>query len=223
MAFNFESMMSKEKWKLDLFSGNDDLKISDLRGTGNPFNNVDIGFLVLHCVYGDKMDLTVGGGGCKQMYFPIASGTGAQYLRMSEMKFGGADTNGLKWMALFGCHTLYHVNWSSMQNAGIKPYNSNLHLLLGTDTDVAIEPHVGELWAQYMFHGTNGNGPMKIKDAWYAAGAKAYGDASGYTDYSGLNPMIFAVAGDSACTDDYLQTNAVPAGTWTYDSKPVYP
>lgn len=226
VALKFDDGMSRRGWKNRLFRGNDDLKIADLRGTGNPFNNVNVGLLNLHCVYGDKLDLTVGGNGCFQMYFPIASGTSSEYLRMSEMKFGGADTNGLKWMALFGCHTLYHVNWNSMQNAGVKPYNSNLRLLLGTDTNVAIEPSVGALWAQYMIKGDGTtSGPMQIKTAWYKAGIEAYRIGVRSADYSNLIPMIFAVAGDSASMADYLQStnNAALSGTWTYNSQQVYP
>jgi len=85
------------------------------------------------------------------MYFPIAAGTGSQYLRMSEMNFGGPTrTNGLKWMVLDACTSLYHVNWSSMQSQNVKPYNSNLHLLLGVDTDDSVEPLIGQYFADYM-------------------------------------------------------------------------
>ncbi len=226
VALNFLGRMESGKWKNKVFLDNDNLKIADLRGAGNPFNGVKIGLLMLHCLYGDKTDYTVGSAGCMQMYFPITAGTGAAYLRMSEMNLGGAGTNGLKWMALLGCHTLYHVNWETMQDSGIKPYNSNLRLLLGTDTDVAVEPSVGSLWAEYMLKGTNGI-PLKIKEAWYTAGRNAYQEGVKFTDYSSLIPMRFAVAGDDACMDDYLEATNNPAlsGNWTYDlpTRQVYP
>lgn len=226
VALNFLSRMEEGKWKNKVFLGNDDLKIADLRGAGNPFNGVNIGLLTLHCLYGDKTDFTVGSAGCKQMYYPITADTGAAYLRFSEMNLGGAGTNGLKWMALLGCHTLFKSNWDTMQDAGINPYNNNLRLLLGTDTDIAVEPSIGARWAEYMLVGTNGT-PLTIKEAWYTAGRKGYQQGVKFTDYSNLIPMRFAVAGDDACLEDYLEATNNPAlsGTWTYDVpiRQVYP
>lgn len=40
-----------------------------------------------------------------------------------------------------------------------------------------------------------------------------------------VSPMVFAVAGDSACHDDMLQTrtNTVLSGSWFYETQQVYP
>ena len=149
-AILFGGEMSKGDWSPGLPKPEDKLQISDLRGSGNPFNQVDIGYLGLHCAYGTTTDSTPGAS-VKQMYFPIAAGAGSQYLRMSEMNFAGPTrTNGLKWMVLDACTSLYHVNWSSMQSQNVKPYNSNLHLLLGVDTDDSVEPLIGQYFADYM-------------------------------------------------------------------------
>jgi hypothetical protein len=225
-AINFGVEMSKGGWSPELTKPEDKLQISDLRGSGNPFNQVDIGYLGLHCAYGTTTDSTPGAS-VKQMYFPIAAGTGSQYLRMSEMNFGGPTrTNGLKWMVLDACTSLYHVNWSSMQSQNVKPYNSNLHLLLGVDTDDSVEPLIGQYFADYMLGDPSlPRAPMTIHDAWYAAARQAYADGSWNGTSYQVNPMIYAIAGDSACFSDYLQTktNTVLSGSWTRDTSQVYP
>ena len=219
---NFIAAMQKYGWGQGFYKVDDQLNINDLRGGGTPFNSVNFGLLMLHGTYGTAADYTVNG--CKQMYFPIASGTSAQYLRMSEMNLGGAGTNGLKWMAIFGCYSLYRVNWTSMQNSGVQPYNSNLHLLLGADSLIYADSRITELLAQYM---TMGKGtspgtsptPMTIQNAWYQAAYDAYHGAS----IPNGTTIIYAVAGDNACQNDTLQTNSTPGGSWFYETKQVYP
>jgi len=228
VAINFVSEMQKGCWDMGYFAHDDELSLSNLRGSGNPFNNVDIGLLILHGVYGTSMDSTPGHP-VKQMYFPIASGGSAQYLRMSEMTLGGSSpTNGLKWMALLACTSLFQQNWSSMQSQNVNPYNSNLHMILGTATDNAVDPLIGQFWADFMLGDPNAKPsarpPMKIRDAWYAAGRAAYqvGIANGAVGY--INPTKFAVVADPNCTEDSLQTNSVPmGGMWHYDINQVFP
>ena len=101
-----------------------------------------------------------------------------------------------------------------MQNAGIKPYNSNLHLLLGSDTDSFTHSLLLYHWATYMNYGRFTNSPMTIRAAWYQAAQDAYRS-------SGINygeTIKFVVAGDSACLNDTLQTNYSPTGNWVYDT-----
>lgn len=220
-ALQFAAEMEKGGWSPGLTKHDDTLTIGDLRGSGTPFNQVNIGFLVIHGATGDTMDYTASG--CKQMYFPIAAGTSSQYLRMSEMNFGGAGTNGLKWMVLATCRSLQHDNWSSMQSQNIHPYNSNLHLLLGVDTDLTIEPRIGQKFAHYILVGKD-SGPMKIRDAWYQAARDAYADALKFGFTPTVNPIKFIVAGDSNCFNDTVQTNYPPQGSWTTDMPTqVYP
>jgi len=81
-------------------------------------------------------------------------------------------------------------------------------------------------WAQYINYGnksawsSGGATPMKIKDAWNQAGIDAYKN-------SGISGVVtFAVAGDSACMDDYVQPgyNSSPQGSWVYATPvQVYP
>ena len=152
------------------------------------------------------------------MYYPVTSG--GQYLRLSEMNLGGSGTNGLKWMALLSCTSLQHNNWANMQSLGVKPYNSNLHLLLGVDTTNYTSSSILWYWARYMNYGSSTNAgsasPLTIRNAWYQAARQAYADEAQYLP---PNTVIkFVVAGDSACLNDTLQTNNAPGGSWTIDS-----
>jgi hypothetical protein len=145
---------------------------------------------------------------------------------MTSMNLGGSSpTNGLKWMCIMGCMSLYHANWNSMISQNAKPYNSNLHMILGAGTDMSPDPLVGRKWADYMLGNPNAQPspqpPMTIQDAWYNAGYYAY-QALGSANLP--NPTTFAVVADPNCTNDKLQTNSPPSGgTWTYSSFQVYP
>lgn len=224
-ANNFVSSMEDGGWISSFVERDDQFSIGNLRGGGTIFNNVNFGVLMTHGDYGTSLDYTANQ--CKQMYFPITSGTSSQYIRMSEMNFGGSGSNGLEWMALVSCFSLYQNNWSSMQNAGITPINGNLHLLIGANTFIYTSPNLMGLWPAYMLTGkatigTNGqvtfSGPMTIQAAWYQAGTDAY--AGSKQNYG--QAMEFAVAGDTACSGDYLKTNSTPTGTKYYDHHVVY-
>jgi hypothetical protein len=223
-ALAFGTTLGLAGWSPGPTLGEDKLTIGALRGTGNPFNQVDIGYLELHCVYGTSFDNLAGPRPVKQMYFPIAAGTGSQYLRMSEMKFGGDGTNGLKWMAVAGCSSLYHVNWSSMQSQQVYPYTGGLHLMLGVDTLRVGQASLGQDWAKFMLGDkTVTTAPQTIREAWYRGATHAYTNT--FASYA-ISPMVFAVAGDSACRNDMLQTKTntvLSGGAWFYDTRQVYP
>ena len=225
-AINFGAAMNAAAWSPAFTRPDDDLKIEDLRGTSTGFNGVDIGFLLLHCVYGTSFDYLAGSSPVKQMYFPIAAGGGAQYLRMSEMKFGGDGTNGLKWMAIAACSSLYHANWSSMQSQQVYPYTSGLHLLLGVDTKNETADALGQAWVRYMIGDPKASPPVAgttIRLAWYFGATYAYTNAHAVHSVS---PMVFAVAGDQACRGDMLQTKTntvLQGGARFYDTQQVYP
>jgi Family of unknown function (DUF6345)/Bacterial Ig domain len=213
-ANNFLSQMQHWGWNNTLLKVDDQLKINDLIGSGTPFNNVNLGVLLLHGVYGTSIDYN--GQPAKQIYYPVTSGGSAQYLRLEQMNLGGSGTNGLKWMAIMACNSLFHTDWQSMQSAGGYPYNSNLHLLLGVDTTNYTSPSILQYWAQYMNYGTSTNyAPLTIRNAWYQAARQAYADEHQYLP---PNTVIkFSVAGDSACFNDSLQNYSAPGGSWTID------
>jgi hypothetical protein len=218
-AENFVSEMQHWGWTNGFVKADDQLKLSDMQGSGTPFNQVNLGVFIGHGTYGTTSDQYANA--CNQMYFPITAGTSAQWLRMSDMNLGGAGTNGLKWIAFKTCVSLYPSDWQSMQYYGIHPYNSNLHLLLGSATDCASSATQLSLWAKYMNFGTSTNySPLTVRAAWYQSAKDAY---RGVLFPSGT-VMKFGVAGDSACLDDLLQTNNAPQGSWTYPTPvQVYP
>ena len=82
---NFVSQMQHWGWQNSFLKVDDQLQISQLRGSGTPFNNVNIGVLFTHGVYGTSVDFAANQ--CKQMYFPITSGGSAQYLRAAQLFF----------------------------------------------------------------------------------------------------------------------------------------
>jgi len=91
----------------------------------------NLAVLLSHGAYGTGADGDdYAANGCRQMYFPITSGGGGEFLALSDMNLGGSGTNGLKWFAILACTSLYPANWQDMQNYGVYPYNGNLHLLL---------------------------------------------------------------------------------------------
>ena len=215
---NFVQAMKKGNWSQGFARVDDKLSINDLRGSGTIYNGVKLGLIMLHGTYGTSQDFNANG--CKQMYFPITAGHGATYIRMSEMSFGSSATNGLKWMAIAACNSLFHTDWSNMQSLGVKPYSGDLHLLLGTDTVVYTDDHIMELWAKYMTKGKGTNAtPMTIKNAWVTGATDAYHQSK----FNYPITMKFAVAGDSSCTSDTLSSSSTPGGSWTYSSTQVYP
>lgn len=220
----FVKTMQFYGWSNPLNKIDGQLNINDLRGSGTPFNNVNMGVLMLHGTFGNGSSaIDYAANGCQQMYFTVTSGGSAQYLRFSEMNLGGSGTNGLKWMVIDACYSLYQANWQSMQDAGIYPYNSNLHLILGAQTETWTNPRKWQNFAHYMNYGTSilaGHyNPLTIRNAYYQANQDAFHNVS-------LPPgttITLAVAGDSACLDDSLQTNTPPSGSWQWVSQPVYP
>jgi len=217
-AKNFVTAMKKGGWNASFVTADNQVQVSTITGSASPFNQVNLGMLLLHGCYGTSADDCYNG--CEQMYFPIGNVYGgATWVPMGAMDFGGTATNGLEWMLIDTCFSLYQHNWNSMQSANVKPYNSNLHFLLGSDSESFANVEIEELWAKYMLFGKPPGGPMTIQAAWYQAGQDAY--QATHLNYGGS--VIYATAGDANCSGDYLLTNSPPTGTQFYDSKQVYP
>ena len=223
-ASSFVKTMQFYGWNNPLNKIDSQLSINDLRGSGTPFNNVNMGVLMLHGTYGSGSSaIDYAANGCKQMYFTVTSGGSAQYLRFSEMNLGGSGTTGLKWMVIDACFSLYQANWNSMGNSGVYPYNGNLHLILGAQTETWTSPRKWQNFAHYMNYGTSilaGHyNPLTIRNAYYQANQDAFHNVS----LPSGTTITLAVAGDSACIDDSLQTSNTPSGSWQWTSQPVYP
>jgi Family of unknown function (DUF6345) len=221
---SFVKTMQFYGWSNPLNEIDNQLNINDLRGSGSPFNNVNMAVLMLHGTFGNgSSSIDYAANGCKQMYYAVTSGGSAQYLRLSEMNLGGSGTNGLKWIVIDACYSLYHSNWSSMQSHGVYPYNSNLHLILGAQTETWTSPRKWQNFAHYMNYGTSiladHYSPLTIANAYYQANQDAFHGAQ-------LPPgttITLAVAGDSACLNDSLQSSSTPSGSWQWTSQSVYP
>src|SRR5579859_5639762 len=209
-------------WSNPLNEIDSQLNISNLRGSGSLFNNVDLGVLILHGTYGTGSEATdYAADQCKQMYYVVTSGGNAQYLRFSEMKLGGSSsTNGLKWMVIDACYSLYGPNWSSMQSHGVYPYNGNLHMILGADSDTYTDNLKWYFFAKYINYGTGTRyNPNTIRQGYYQANI----DAFAHADLPDGETITLSTAYDTACIDDTLQTNTPPQGTWQWSSQPIYP
>jgi hypothetical protein len=221
-ANEFLKEMQRWGWQNTIFEIDDQLNINDLKYGGSKFNNVNLAVLLSHGAYGTGVrGVDCEAGGARQMYFPITSGSGAQYLRMSDMNLGNGLTNGLKWFVFASCDSLHQANWQEMQSHLAAPYNNNLHLVMGANsTNYASKTLLAD-WARYMNYGTAINpgfpNPLTIRAAWYQAGHDAF-------RYSKLpSNVVYAVAGDNACYDDSIATNFIPTGSWFYESQQVYP
>lgn len=214
----FVKTMQYYGWNNPLIEVDSQLNIADLRGSGSKFNNVNFAIFLGHGTYGTSIDYTANQ--CKQMYYTVTSGASAQYLRLSEMNMGGSGTNGLKWMVLDQCYSLYQANWNNMQNAGVYPYNGNMHLILGANSETWTGTRKWYNLAKYMNFGSAMKAsPLTIRNSYYQGNYDAFQNAplpSGTT-------ITLAIAGGSACMNDSLQASSPPGGTWSYDSKEVYP
>jgi hypothetical protein len=222
---NFSAGMSKGGWAFNIYEKDDNLSISQLKASGNsnPFNTNDFAIWALHCGYGTTTDMSTGKS-FKQVYFPITSGTGASYLRMSDLNLGGSSSGvGLKWLCLLACNSLYPTDWNSMSGQSVFPYNSNMHMIMGGATDLAAAPDTGTFLAQDMIGNAKAVppvAPMTIRAAWYDANTRGMAlDSKFSNDYA--NPTQCNVAADANCLNDYLQTatnTVLNGGTWTLDS-----
>lgn len=148
----FVKTMQYYGWSNPINEIDSQLNINDLRGSGSKFNTVNFAIFLAHGTYGTTADYAANG--CKQMYYSVTSGTSASYLRLSEMNLGGSGAGGLKWMVLDACYSLYHSNWNSMNSAGVKPYNSNMHLILGATTETWTNNRKWYYLAKYMNYGS---------------------------------------------------------------------
>jgi hypothetical protein len=106
-----------------------------------------------------------------------------------------------------------------MNTAGIKPYNSNMHLILGANTVTWTSTRKWYNFAKYVNYGVTNASPLTIRNAYYQGNQDAF---HGVQLPSGTT-ITLAVAGDSACLDDSLQTSNTPSGSWQWTSQSVYP
>ena len=187
--------MTRKSWKYafikaDSYWDAPDIKKTSLGGR-SIFNTCNFGLLMTHGSYGNdgtlELEMTIS-------IIPI-SGLGEMIMRLSDMDFGSAGTNGLRWMTIFACNILRPQNYSSMNNAGIIPVNENLHLLLGWDTTGYFSYWLGKYYANYLV-----NSNYTIINSLADAHADAYTKNS-----TGITGVVrIGIAGWNSCMNDSL-------------------
>ena len=203
---NFITQMKRGAWQTGFVKANSQLLATDLESSSTPFNQYSLGMLSLHGAYGTSIDYNANQ--AEQIYFPIDGrpNNASSWVGMNSMNFGAPGTNGLKWMAILACNDLRTANWTSMQNAGITPFNGNLHLLLGCNTTA--DNGLLDIWAKFML-GLDNNSVQTIMQAWQSS-----------EPYSAHGPVGLAVAGYDDCENDVLTgTNGTtPSGNIFYQA-----
>jgi hypothetical protein len=106
-----------------------------------------------------------------------------------------------------------------MQSHGVYPYNGNMHMILGAETETWTSPLKWYDFAKYMNYGRHTHSPYTIQNAYYQANTDAFANAP----LPDGTEITLAIAGDSACLDDTIQTNTPPSGSWEWVSQPIYP
>ena len=217
IAKDFRDNMKALGYFSSFYYGNDDVKINDLKKTsegGNSiFNTVNFGLFIGHGDFG----FTAENDSVKYTYtwiMNLQNGSVAD-LRFSDLDFGSAGTNGLRWMTFISCDTLNQTCYNSMKNATKLPINSNLHLFLGASTIMYLAPDLGLNYAAFLADNET------IIDAWVNTGKLTYT----YQNATNMTGQIvkFAHAGSSNCTLDTLTNYFTPSGGITFGDEQVYP
>jgi hypothetical protein len=164
---------------------------SHTHGGSGIFNDVNIGLLIGHVVYGTSPDWTISGSGPLQSYFPIWSGgSGYDWVRLSEFGFDGPN---LRWMSILSCNNLPDSVYQDSYNKEVLPVGDGLHLLCGAKTSVYIVQGFGIRYANALI-GRNTT-RRTIPQAWFYAGQAT----------QSINPnvpVIFRVIGWPNCFGD---------------------
>ena len=196
MAKDFREVMTGKSWKYAFIKADNDWDAPDIKKTSlggrSIFNTCNFGLLLTHGSYGNDGSTGTEDDNVHYTYLWLG---GNDYVRLSDMDFGSAGTNGLRWMTIFACNILRPQNYSSMNNVGIIPVNENLHLLLGWDTTGYFSYWLGKYYANYLV-----NSNYTIVNSLADAHADAYNkDSTGIA-----NIVRIGIAGWDSCMNDSL-------------------
>src|ERR1035441_9100415 len=97
-----------------------------------------------HGSYGNTGSTGTEADGVTYTYVALGNST---WVRLTDMDFGSAGTNGLRWMTILACEMLQIDALNSMIGNGKTPVNANLHLLMGCATVAYADPSQGRLYA----------------------------------------------------------------------------
>ena len=183
-------------------------------GGSSVFNNVNIGFLMLHGSYGT----TAESDSIKYTYVYVESiaGRNVQDLHLSDMSFGGSSpTNGLRFMTLGTCFNLQHTDFNSMYSNGRFPMTGNLHVLNGCSTIYLSGASIGYNYGLNLTYLQD-----SVINAWENAGTTSYNaNPKGIT-----NNIVYASTYWPACQNDTTSTYSAPdpADGLQYSTKQVF-
>jgi Family of unknown function (DUF6345)/Bacterial Ig domain len=227
MVEGFASAMTSKGWRMKFKSYNDGLASSYLRkpskGGTSIFEQVNIGFMVLHGTRGTTPDYTVAASGPLETYWATwhTGATDYDWVRISDCEFG-SSTN-LRWMASATCSILYADNFWDMWDKVVLPVGDNLHSFLSAHSSMRAHPKLGEIWAKKMNGGFFGifPPPQTVIQAWYTAGELTQIAVNQEPD------CLFAAMYWPACFSDKLRNYSTPdsgdPANISYDAKRVYP
>jgi Bacterial Ig domain/FlgD Ig-like domain len=174
--------------------------------TGGIFNSANVGLLCCHCSYGTSAESD--GAIRSYLRFFNAGTTTPTFCKLDACSFGGATTNGLKWMAILACGVLQNSGYNSLYSLGRLPINEDLHLLLTTSTVATAAPTIGSLWANNMLgDGTTNVPPETVEQSWFDAGTV------GYVPETNHITIVFRVAGWPDAFSEHLSDVAASPGT----------
>jgi len=201
IALGFNRYMGGAGYRLKFYKGNFDLAASDLRkpskGGSSRFNDVNVGFLIGHGVYGSSPDYTIAGSGPLQSYYPVwEGGNGYNWVRLSEFDFGSPGASGLRWMSILDCNNLEDSVYQDCWDKEVLPVNDDLHLLCGARTLIYLVSNFGLKYSAALT-GQGGVARRTIAESWFFAG----------TVTQSRNPsrsVTFRVIGWPACRNDDL-------------------
>ncbi|MCU0783519.1 MAG: DUF6345 domain-containing protein [Verrucomicrobia bacterium] len=226
IAENFSFRIQRGGVRKGFILGNDDVTGNMLRaplyGGSEIFEQVNIGLIIGHDVYGVSGDFTIAANGPRTSYYPIyhTGGTGYDWVQLSACIFGrGAN---LRWMGHLSCNNLQPDVYDDMYNKLALPIGDNLHFFMGASTVSFMVADFGTIFADSIAIG--GNAPiMSIKDGWFYAGHQ--------TQIGKNNPngrtVRFRVAGWGDTFGDtlyeYVDPNSGDPSDITYVEEQIYP
>jgi len=208
---DFHIDLSLAGYRTTFYDVDDDLTANDLLGPqyggANKFNNVNIGLLIGHGVYGSTPDFTTSASGPFETYFPIyKSGVNSyDWVRFTQFEFGSPGSD-LRWMAILSCNNMIENNYDDMWNKELLPIGDDLHLLLGSSSVIFVVSNFGRQYASALT-GLHGITRRSVADAWFYAGTVSQGFQ---TNLLAKKTVTFRVAGWPACVNDDLINYSAP-------------
>jgi Family of unknown function (DUF6345)/Bacterial Ig domain/FlgD Ig-like domain len=196
IADDFAAGMKRAGWKQQFRKADDQWSATDIKksslGGNSIFNTCNFGLLMTHGSFGNNSSTGTEDDNIKYTYCWLGANN---YVRLSDMDFGSAGTNGLKWMTIYACSILASPNYDSMNAAGKIPVNENLHLLLGPSSYTYAFDGLGKHYAENLTIFTN-----TVVDAFNQAGIYE----ANYHSRWVTNNITHAVSGWPACFNDSL-------------------